>query len=60
MTPGGEDGGYLPDGAGAAGVDQGRGARIRCSSGGQYLSVDTPTTLLRPLVRPVLTSLTAI
>ena len=46
MTPGGEDGGYLPDGAGAAGVDQGRGPSIRSSSGDQDEAIDTPTTLL--------------
>ena len=46
MTPGGEDGGYLPDGAGAASVDQGRGAPSRLSSGDQDEAIDTPMTFL--------------
>ena len=48
--PGGGDGGYLPDGAGAAGVGQGRGPPIRSSSGGQDKVIDTPMTLAGALV----------
>ena len=57
--PGGPDGPDPSDGAGAAGVHLGGVLSIRSSSGGQDLSVDTPTTPLRPLVWPVLTSLTS-
>ena len=47
MTPGVPEGGCLPDGAGAAGVDQGRGAPIRSSPGGQDEAIDPPMTFLR-------------
>ena len=46
LTPGVPEGGYLPDGAGAAGVHLGGGPRIRSSSGGQDEAIDTPTILL--------------
>ena len=44
--PGGPDGPDPPDGAGATGVDQGRGPRIRSSSGDQDEAIDTPSILL--------------
>ena len=59
MTLGVPEGGYLPDGAGAAGVHLGGGPSIRSSSGGPDEAIDTPTTLLRPLAWPVLTCVTA-
>ena len=50
MTPaGGPDGPDPPDGAGAAGVGQGRGPRIRPSSGGHDEAIDTPTNFLPAL-----------
>ena len=47
QLPGGPDGPDPPDGAGAASVDQGRGPRIRLSSGDQDEAIDTPMTFLR-------------
>ena len=49
QLPVGPDGPDPPDGAGVAGVDQGRGPRIRSSSGGQNEAIDTPSTLLPAL-----------
>ena len=46
QLPEGPDGPDPPDGAGAAGVHLGGCASIRLSSGGQDLSVDTPTMSL--------------
>ena len=43
MTPGVPEGGYLPDGAGAAGVHLGGGPSIRSSSGDPDKAIDTPT-----------------
>ena len=59
QLPGGPDGPDPPDGAGAAGVHLGRGASIRSSPDGQDEAIDTPTTLLRPLVRPAHTCVTS-
>ena len=46
MTPGVPEGGYLPNGAGAAGVHLGGGPPIRSSSGGQDGAIDTRTIVL--------------
>ena len=59
--PGVGDGSYGHLGAGAgAGGHLGGGASIRSSSDGQDEAIDTPSILLRPLVRPVLSHVAAI
>ena len=42
----GRDGGYLPDGAGAGAIGQGRGPFIRSLPGGQDEAIDTLSILL--------------
>ena len=46
----GPRGWVIPDGAGTAGVDQGRGPSIRSSSGGQDEAIATSNVLLGALV----------
>ena len=53
QLPEGPDGPDPPDGAGAAGVHLGRGPPIRSSPDGQDEAIDTPTTLVGALVRPL-------
>ena len=59
-TPGVPEGGYLPDGAGAAGVHLGRCPSIRSSPEGQDEAIDTPTTLLPGLQVQILRYVTFI